>query len=305
MAGKDGQATTVGARKLQDLLRALPDDAHDQRRCFGQQDDGARWTLALQPADARREPITRASASDRSSCRRCRCRSSDLRALLQLAEFAMAQQDIQVLPERHAARRRQGHAAGGRDRRSPAVVGEHLAVGGDYTRQEVILPRKTVLELSKLLDDSDTTGDASTSSRTRRASASATSSSCRRSSTASFPITTASSRSGHSKKIELERADAAARALQRAAILSNEKFRGVRLVLADGQLQASSARTASRKRPKKSSTSRYSGDALDIGFNITYLLDVLAERHDGQGVPFAFGDAELERARDAAGSRGL
>ena len=64
-------------------------------------------------------------------------------------------------------------------------------------------------------------------------------------------------------------------ALQRAAILSNEKFRGVRLVLGRRPAARSSARTASRKRPRKSSRSTTRATPLDIGFNITYLLDVL------------------------------
>ena len=73
------------------------------------------------------ERLSRASASARSSCRRCRCRRSDLRALLKLVRVRDGAAGHPLLPERHAARRRQGHAAGGRDRRPSAVVGEPRA----------------------------------------------------------------------------------------------------------------------------------------------------------------------------------
>ena len=66
-----------------------------------------------------------------------------------------------------------------------------LAVGGDYARQEVILPRKTVLELGKLLDDSEDAGDDRHPRQPGALPLRATSSSCRRSSTASSPTTTA------------------------------------------------------------------------------------------------------------------
>ena len=92
-AGKDGQAITVGARKLQDLLRALPDDAHAQRRRLRQQDDGpcrrSRFNLQTLPAsDYPRISVGQEQLQTLSLPQR------DLRSLFKLAEFAMAQQDI-------------------------------------------------------------------------------------------------------------------------------------------------------------------------------------------------------------------
>jgi DNA polymerase-3 subunit beta len=63
-------------------------------------------------------------------------------------------------------------------------------------------------------------------------------------------------------------------ALQRAAILTNEKFKGVRMCVRAGPAQASRRATPSRKRPRKSSRST-TGRQLDIGFNVGYLMDVL------------------------------
>ena len=94
---------------------------------------------------------------------------------------------------------------------------------------------------------------------------------------------------GHSKQIELDRATLL-QALQRAAILSNEKFRGVRWCSATTAAR-SSARTASRKKREEELEVDYKGDALDIGFNITYLLDVLQQRRRATRSTCAFGDA--------------
>jgi DNA polymerase-3 subunit beta len=63
-------------------------------------------------------------------------------------------------------------------------------------------------------------------------------------------------------------------ALQRAAILSNEKFRGVRWVLTPDQLKIVCTNAEQEEAEEELEVS-YNGDPLDIGFNITYLLDVL------------------------------
>ena len=79
-------------------------------------------------------------------------------------------------------------------------------------------------------------------------------------------------------------------ALQRAAILSNEKFRGVRLVLGPRSAEDHLHATASRRKPRKNSRSPTRATPLDIGFNITYLLDVL-QNMAMERVELAFGDA--------------
>ena len=101
-----------------------------------------------------------------------------------------------------------------------------LRVPGDYNRQEVILPRKTVLELAKLLADSDepvTLDVLANQVRFRFANVELVSKVV----DGKFPDYNRVIPSGHGKSIELDRVELLA-ALQRAAILSNEKFRGVR-----------------------------------------------------------------------------
>ncbi len=93
---------------------------------------------------------------------------------------------------------------------------------------------------------------------------------------------------GHTKKIELTRSELLA-ALQRAAILSNEKFRGVRVVLAPGNLKIICTNSEQEEAEEELEVA-YEGDPLDIGFNITYLLDVLQNLGTDQ-VQLAFGDS--------------
>jgi len=93
---------------------------------------------------------------------------------------------------------------------------------------------------------------------------------------------------GHAKRIELARPELLA-ALQRAAILSNEKFRGVRLVLGADQLKIICTNSEQEEAEEELEVG-YKGDPLDIGFNITYLLDVL-QNVTVDRVQVAFGDS--------------
>src|SRR3989441_6570640 len=149
LAGKEGQATTVGARKLQDLLRALPDDA-----TLNVDAAGSRMTVR---AGRSRFNLQTLAASDyprislgQEQLQTLSLPQKDLRALLRLAEFAMAQQDIRyylngmllvIDKDSLQAVATDGHR----------LSWASMPVAGDYARQGVILPRKTGLELSKVL----------------------------------------------------------------------------------------------------------------------------------------------------------
>jgi DNA polymerase-3 subunit beta len=162
-----------------------------------------------------------------------------------------------------------------------------LAVPGDYTRQEVILPRKTVLELGKLLEDSDSELKIdllANQVRFRFANIELVSKVV----DGKFPDYNRVIPTGHTKQIELSRTELL-QALQRAAILSNEKFRGVRVVLAADQLKIICTNSEQEEAEEELEVP-YKGEALDIGFNITYLLDVLHNLNT-ERVVLAFGDA--------------
>jgi DNA polymerase III subunit beta len=77
--------------------------------------------------------------------------------------------------------------------------------------------------------------------------------------------------------------------LQRAAILTTDKFKGVRMVLATGVLKITST-NADQEEAQEELEIDYTGEGLDIGFNVTYLLDVLANLKSEQ-IKFSLGDA--------------
>jgi DNA polymerase-3 subunit beta len=285
LAGKDGQATTVGARKLQDLLRALPDDSALNVDVSGSKmtvrAGRSRFNLQTLPAaDYPRISLGTEQLQTLSLPQR------DFRALLRLAEFAMAQQDIRYYLNGMLlvcdAGTLQAVATDGH-----RLSWASLAVGGTFSRQEVILPRKTVLELAKLLEDVDdpvTIDILANQARFRFGKVELVSKVV----DGKFPDYNRVIPSGHTKQIELSRTELLA-ALQRAAILSNEKFRGVRLVLGDGTLRIICTNSEQEEAEEELEVP-YQGDGLDIGFNITYLLDALQNLASDR-VRFAFGDA--------------
>ena len=78
-------------------------------------------------------------------------------------------------------------------------------------------------------------------------------------------------------------------ALQRAAILSNEKFRGVRMVLTKDSVRVISS-NSEQEEAQEEVEIKYDGDAIDIGFNVSYLLDVL-NNLNSQEIECSFGDS--------------
>ena len=285
LAGKDGQATTVGARKLQDLLRALPDDASLNLDAAGSKMTvrAGRSRFNLQTLPASDYPRISLGAEQLQTIA---LPQKDLRALLRLAEFAMAQQDIRYYLNGMLLVLDQGSL------QAVATDGHRLswaslAVAGSFSRQEVILPRKTVLELAKLLEDVEdpvTIDILANQARFRFGNVELVSKVV----DGKFPDYNRVIPTGHTKQIELARTELLA-ALQRAAILSNEKFRGVRLVLGDNTLRIICTNSEQEEAEEELEVP-YQGDALDIGFNITYLLDALANL-SSEKVRFAFGDA--------------
>jgi DNA polymerase III subunit beta len=286
LEGKQEQSVTVAARKLQDILRALPDDSSlNLESTAGKMTVRAsRSRFNLQTLPAGDYPRISVGQDQQQTIK---LPQREFRGLLKLAEFAMAQQDIRyylngmlLVVDRESLQ-------------TVATDGHRLSYaslaipGAAYTRQEVILPRKTVLELGKLLEDtdSDVTIDLLTNQvRFRFSNIELVSKVV----DGKFPDYNRVIPTGHSKQIDLSRPDLL-QALQRAAILSNEKFRGVRLVLSGEQLKIICTNSEQEEAEEELEVA-YSGDALDIGFNITYLLDVLHNLSTDR-VLLAFGDA--------------
>lgn len=283
--GSADQNLTVSARKLQDILRSLPDgtdvtlDAQNNR--LQVKAGKSRFNLQTLPAadfpllgDAG-APLTKVTLPQKV-----------LRELLLLVQFSMAQQDIRyylngmllVLEDEQM--------------RVVATDGHRLsyasgAVAKQDEKREVILPRKAILELARLLTESDEDVDIelyASQVRFRFGSIELTTKII----DGKFPDYTRVIPVNYDKHIVVDRL-LLLQALQRAAILSNEKFRGVRWMLTANSLRISCTNNEQEEAQEELEVD-YAADALDVGFNITYLLDVL-NNVTSERIDCAFGDA--------------
>ena len=283
--GAESRSVTVGARKLLDILRALPESAEvtlqQQDKRLLVKAGKSRFTLQTLPA----EDFPRL-ARPAGEPARFRLEQKALRRLLSLVQYAMAQQDIRyylngllmVVEERSL--------------KLVATDGHRLAfaslqLASELPRHEVIVPRKTVLELSKLLTDSDAPVNVELASTQAGFSFGAIEL-VSKLVDGKFPDYTRVIPTQHKNRMHVER-EPLRQALMRAAILSNEKFRGVRWVLGEGSLKIVSS-NAEQEEAQEELEVKYAGDALDIGFNVNYLLDVL-NNVPGSEIECAFGDS--------------
>jgi len=270
-SGAEAVAVTVAARKLQDILRSLPENAEvsltlDERR-LQLKAGKSRFNLQTLPA----EDFPRmAEASGKATV--LKLTQKQFKKQLALVQYAMAQQDIRYYLNGLLL------VAQGGELKLVATDGHRLAyasedIGGQQDeRIEVILPRKTVLELSRQLADNDEALEISlTPSQARFSFGNIEFVS--KLIDGKFPDYERVIPQNQNKTIKLERA-LFQHSLQRAAILTNEKFRGVRLVLSAGSLKILST-NAENEEAQEEIEIDYTGDGLDVGFNVNYLLDVL------------------------------
>ena len=173
-----------------------------------------------------------------------------------------------------------------------------LPMQASIAKHEAIVPRKTVLELTKLLADSDDEVRIELSTSQAAFSFGAIEL-VTKLVDGKFPDYTRVIPTQHKNQLKIER-EPLRQALLRAAILSNEKFRGVRWVLGEGSLKIISS-NADQEEAQEELEVRYNGDALDIGFNVNYLLDVL-NNVSGSQVDCAFGDSASSALITASGS---
>lgn len=272
-AGKEGPektAVTVGARKLQDILRSLSDDAEvsleltDKR--LQVRAGKSRFNLQTLPA----EDYPRMAQPDGEQAR-LQLTQKQFKRLIGLVQYAMAQQDIRYYLNGLLL------VVTGNEIRVVTTDGHRLAYASEQVaeslpRTEVILPRKTIIELSRLLADNDDILDISLSPNQavfRFGEIELVSKLI----DGKFPDYERVIPQNHNKVITISRL-AFLQSLHRAAILTNEKFRGVRIVLASGSLKIISS-NADQEEAQEELEIDYDAEALDIGFNVTYLLDVL------------------------------
>ncbi len=281
----DARAITVGARKLVEILRALPSDAEVtlqlQDKRLQLKAGRSRFTLQTLPA----EDFPRL-AKPAGEVARFSVPQRLLRKQLALVQYAMAQQDIRYYLNGLLM------VVAGKTLKLVATDGHRLAyssmpLDAELPSQDVIVPRKTVTELGKLLAESDEPVSVEISA-TQAAFSFGSIELVSKLVDGKFPDYTRVIPTGHRNTLTMDR-ETLRHALSRAAILSNEKFRGVRWVLTQDSLKIVSSNTEQEEAVEELEV-KYAGDGLDIGFNVTYLLDVL-NNVSASDVTASFGDA--------------
>ena len=283
--GGEDTSLTVSARKLQDILRSLPDAAETtldvQNNRLQVRAGKSRFNLQTLPSSD-----FPAMVDPGASQAKITMPQKALRELLMLVQFAMAQQDIRYYLNGLLLVLDGGLA------RVVATDGHRLSyaarpLGQQQDKREVILPRKAVLELGRLLGDGEEPVSIEIfSSLVRFTFGSVVLTT--KIIDGKFPDYTRVVPTNYQKRFTIKRQELL-QSLQRAAILSNEKFRGVRWMVATNSLRISCTNNEQEEAQEELEIS-YGGDALDIGFNITYLLDVLNNVHS-DNVECSFGDA--------------
>jgi DNA polymerase-3 subunit beta len=278
-------ATTVGARKLIDILRSLPADQTVSLTSTASkltlQGGKSRFTLQTLPAED--FPLVQEAADFGPAFS---VPQSTLRGLINQVHFAMAVHDIRYYLNGIL------FVAEGHTLTLVATDGHRLALaqatlGAEMPRQEVILPRKTVLELQRLLRDDRSEAKAATAEGAPAETQIEMRFAANQAKFAfsgmefvtklvegKFPDYNRVIPKNHKHSITVGRAPLLA-SLQRAAILTSEKFKGVRVNLEPGVLRIASS-NAEQEEAREELEVDYAGEALEIGFNVTYLIDVLA-----------------------------
>ena len=287
---------TVAAKKLQDILRALPEKAEvtleiEEKKL---QVKSGKSRFNLQTLSA--EDFPRFKKNDPSSRVKITIKQKELKNLLFLVQYAMAQQDIRyylngllLLIEDGCLKvvTTDGHRLGFALTPLKANQIEFLSKIPSLERAEIILPRKAILELAKQLNESEelviieilenqaqfTFSNIVLVTKTVDGK---------------FPDYNRVIPTGHQKQFEINRL-VFLQALQRVSILSNEKIRGARLILTTKTLRIV-CNNNEKEEAQEEIEIKYSGEALDIGFNSTYLLDVLSSL-TSETVECSFGDA--------------
>jgi DNA polymerase-3 subunit beta len=261
---------TVPARKLFDICRALPDGIKVDVKQSGERvmltAGRSRFTLSTLPASEFPQ-VDNIDVVERVSLP-----EATLKELIDRTAFAMAHQDVRyylngtLLDLRESALR------------CVATDGHRLALCetavelNAKTKRQVIIPRKGVLELQRLLDAGEGTVDIEFGRnhlRVRRNDFVFTSKLI----DGRFPDYEAVIPIGADKTLSVGRDELRA-ALQRAAILSNEKYRGVKLEVAPNRLQVV-AHNPEQEEAIEELEVQTVVDGLAVGFNVNYLLDAL------------------------------
>ena len=266
---------TLPGRKLLDIIKALPEGSSITVTVEGDKatlrSGKSRFSLATLPA------ADFPTVEDIKAQQTVNIPQAALKRLLDKTHFSMAQQDVRY------------YLNGMLLELSPNVVrtvatdGHRLAYceaavdTASMTQQQVIVPRKGVLELQRLLGEGElqlaigtnhiraTIGDIRFTSKLIDGR---------------FPEYSRVIPATPPKQVKADR-DTLRAALQRAAILSNEKYRGIRLSVRTNTMVLQ-AHNPEQEEAEEEVEVVYVGDEVEIGFNVNYLLDALAAVDAGE-----------------------
>ena len=285
--GDEDCKTSLPAAKLLALLAALPGASTEvalnaEERKVVLSAANSRFSLSQLPA----EDYPELNTSEMSTS--FKVPAQNLKHLLQMVHFSMAQQDIRYYLNGMLL------VVQNKKVRAVATDGHRLACYDDNSEIEfdgsieAILPRKTVQQLMKLLPDTDAEvlveigksqarfvfGDIDFLTKLVEGK---------------FPDYNRVIPQNNDKTFLVNREELIG-ALRRAAILANEKFKGLRWIITPGCLKVQSANSEMEEAEEQIAIN-YDGPDLDVGFNVVYLLDVLGNLKNNE-VRFSLSNAQ-------------
>mgnify|MGYP001819186113 FL=1 len=268
VAVEAGGEITVSGRKLLDICRALPEGAQVDFCVSGEKvvvrAGRSKFSLATLPA------AEFPTVEDIKSGQTVTVEQSVLGRLIEKTHFSMAQQDVRYYLNGMLLE------TGGKRLRAVATDGHRLAlceaeVESAVDEQQVIVPRKGVLELQRLLS-----GEGSVNVELGENHVRIQLDGIRFTSKlidGRFPEYDRVIPKDSSNELTADR-ESLRNALQRTAILSNEKYRGIRLIIRDSGV-VMQAHNPEQEEAEEELEVAYSGEDIEIGFNVNYLLDAL------------------------------
>jgi DNA polymerase-3 subunit beta len=275
---------TVPGRKFLDILRALPEKVSVALGLEGEKvvikAGRSRFSLATLPAAE--FPVI----DDINSQQTVEIPRKELLRLLEKTHFSMAQQDVRyylngMLLEIDAMSLRAVATDGHR-----LALCETALAAKAKSAQQVIVPRKGVLELQRVLTEEGTAELAIGSNHVRAQIGDIRFTS--KLIDGRFPEYSRVIPAAAAHAIRADR-DVLRQALQRTAILSNEKYRGIRITAKKNMLTVQ-AHNPEQEEAEEEIEVSYDGSDLEVGFNVNYLLDALAAI-DGQEVELGLTDS--------------
>ena len=269
-AGKGDAEFTVPARKLFDICRALPEGSNITLSNQGEKIllKAGKSRFTLQTLPAKDFPAIDTTTWELALT----AKQSTLKALFERTQFCMAQQDVRYYLNGLCLE------LGPTEMRAVATDGHRMAISqmeasGVPASRQIIVPRKGIHEMARLLDASDVAVEVQIAPNHLRLKTHGGVVFTTKLIDGRFPDYTKVVPASLTKTVVLDRI-AFREALGRVAILSNEKYRGVRLNLSSGALSVS-AHNPEQEEAVEEVDADYGGESLEIGFNVNYLIEAV------------------------------